>query len=793
MKLPIFLSLFVSGVALIHAQQIGIEQDLSIVPMPAGNLIAWYGHVGRSYFIQISDPTDHLKKWEWYNIIEGGNDGEISHEVGGVSDKGFFRLQYTNQVPGLGKTLDTADFDGDGISNKDEIEPGATLAQTDPLNPDTDGDGIPDGIERLYGLNAVDSSDAALDSDGDGVSNINEANNHTDPTDPNNTPVEKFFWLNTKITSGLDGLDRQDITNCGLGFDLIQDALDEGKLVYHYFTVESCLPNSTNTTANHTTIPDGPHTKPMFDKLWMSDNVGNTVPPYGEFPLAVDNPNLYQYGWTTEPSSICVASTCWGRYTYDLLLDPNYSINYHYDGFSSNRSKVKLASSFIQDSDRTLSFLKVETRTPLATYSIPYPTTEVLRTAVVEVVIPKGKNVSHTPTIDGHDVGEGDDVGVFKTTLADETKENTVKVDLALVDIEPDDNMAGVVGDVVEPVNPASKTKHFVSPKTTIDLPQEYVLLKATGITAEQITPGNTNQIVEWNGGEAVPNEPLKRRVKRGTAAKNEVKIQVKPAGAVAVQMDVWVVWADVTPIAGTASFCNFIGGATYEVSSQPDKGWRFVFKIQPESILDQATLERPKLSGVKRRSPPGAGKTYTIIPSLGNGDSATKQWDVSRQYQLTIRNPDIPKADLQQGNVAAAWIINQPAAVDTPISFPTSDVEGNDDPVLSNGDEDVNPYAVRSDDPRFNHQFGELSSYDAPILRVLDTWGAAGRSYSVEFNFKEFARVELWDGKRTTGQFWFRLSDHIKWHHYLDTTDDGAASQWKNVSSSSGINHPKP
>jgi hypothetical protein len=82
-------------------------------------------------------------------------------------------------------------------------------------------------------------------------------------------------------------------------------------------------------------------------------------------------------------------------------------------------------------------------------------------------------------------------------------------------DIIPDSNMAGVIGDVVESAKPDSTVKHFVTPKKSTELDQEYVILKVTGISADQITPGHANQIVEWEGGEAVPSQPLKRRVKR--------------------------------------------------------------------------------------------------------------------------------------------------------------------------------------------------------------------------------------------------------------------------------------
>ncbi|MEI6607875.1 MAG: hypothetical protein WCP35_21445 [Verrucomicrobiota bacterium] len=365
-------------------------------------------------------------------------------------------------------------------------------------------------------------------------------------------------------------------------------------------------------------------------------------------------------------------------------------------------------------------------------------------------------------------------------------------VKLLPVEIEPDENMSGVVGDVIKSANTASIIKHFVSPKKTTELVQDCVVLKATGVTAEQITPAHPNQIVEWDGGEAVPNEPLKRRVKRDTAAKSEVRIKLKQGGAVASEMYVWIVWADVTTTKGVANFRNAADGAYYEISTRPDEAWRFVFKIQPTSILDTTTLDRPKLSRANSKPPPGAGNPYTIRPSEV-ADSATRQWDVSRQYKVTIRNPGgIPKADLEWGHhVPAAWTANQPSAADTPVTYPSSDVEGNDDP-LDCIDEDAEPYAP-SQLLNLNHQTGELSSTDAPNTHVQDNWGAANRTYAAEINFIEFARLEIWDGERAAGQFWFRISNQIEWHHYLDATFDSVTSKWKNAASSSGTGHPKP
>lgn len=185
-RLSLFLLL---GLTSLNAQDNGIDQSFNfIAPPTGGKFVEWYCKLGRTYFIQVSDPSDHLSKWKWAPVIERGNDENISYEVDGTAEKGFFRLQYTDQTAA---DPDNAEFDGDRISNIDEITPDSTTGiQTNPLDPDTDHDGLTDKFERDHGLDPNDDGSVDPengpngDLDGDGVSNIQE---QTDGTDPNNS------------------------------------------------------------------------------------------------------------------------------------------------------------------------------------------------------------------------------------------------------------------------------------------------------------------------------------------------------------------------------------------------------------------------------------------------------------------------------------------------------------------------------------------------------------------------------------------------------------------------------
>lgn len=192
------------------------DQNSEVIQVSPDMFLRWYGHSGRTYFVQISDPNDHLRKWIWAPIIETGNDEDISYEVDGTADKGFFRLWFTDEPTA---DPDGGDFDGDGLSNLAEV----LTHQTNPLKEDTDGDGLLDGWEVANSLDpnddgttnvnnggsgdpdndgltnaeeqdlGTDPNDA--DSDDDGITDGGENDQGTDPNDPEDTPDAEWFIL----------------------------------------------------------------------------------------------------------------------------------------------------------------------------------------------------------------------------------------------------------------------------------------------------------------------------------------------------------------------------------------------------------------------------------------------------------------------------------------------------------------------------------------------------------------------------------------------------------------------
>lgn len=107
--------------------------------------ISWWGKAGRTYFVEASEDLFH---WTYLPLIEFGAHSPIEWGFTCSESAYFFRLRYTDADAG-GNVL-TADFDGDGVPNLQELQngfdplDGSSRPTTTPLFQD-----LPSGSPRL--------------------------------------------------------------------------------------------------------------------------------------------------------------------------------------------------------------------------------------------------------------------------------------------------------------------------------------------------------------------------------------------------------------------------------------------------------------------------------------------------------------------------------------------------------------------------------------------------------------------------------------------------------------------
>ncbi len=643
-------------------------------------------------------------------MIESGNNQEISYEVDSTAEKGFFRLIYTDQVPGPGETIESADFDGDGLTNLEEITGGSFGIQTNPSLSDSDHDGFQDRIEFTSGTNPSNPNDTIsyrFDSDGDGVTDANERRNNTNPNDPSDTPEEMFRWYWTQKNHehrerNLD--DRSEFTTSTIFSNSIEE--------YH-----------NELTPTDVDVPS----KSTFEASWPSL-------PFLRLPTKVDLVEL-QDGIPGGPFGYGIAASWSGS------LMSYYHL---WGGFRETQSQIKLVTNFVHDHDVTYNFLKfVTVRDYKVTdseesYGAPgwgtsHLINESYKVESAKIVIPAGQSISGFPIIGGQPVEVLKIDNSDKIDPADLTT-RTVELDFLRVDIQPADNMSGVIGDVVKSTKPDSAIKHFVTPKASgplvgppLPIDQQYVILKVVGVTAKQITPGNAREIVEWEGGEAIPNEPLKRKVKRDTAAKIEIKIKVKQGGATAAQMNVWVTWADLT-----------LENNTPVIQPSVDNGREYILKgkisyryiCTPNAMFDK-NQDIPNLNIAPNPQAPGGNHPWPPHEPLANG--AAVRYDATRQVRAVLNSSDHVVLGFER----------EAGYTDIP-DFPQDIAMGNDDPNMGT---ELMPY--QGD---FGSQ-GVMTDIDSPLYFLKHERGLPNSTFSLHAQFRQYARVQI-------GRKWFRCSD---------------------------------
>jgi hypothetical protein len=116
-----------------------------------------------------------------YTVPERDTDGD------GLSDR--------EEVETFGTDPTKADTDGDGLTDREEIE----LHRTDPKRADSDGDGLSDREE----IEVHNTDPLKIDTDGDGALDKAEVNQGCNPSDPSDTCPAKFVKLWLEAEAGI--------------------------------------------------------------------------------------------------------------------------------------------------------------------------------------------------------------------------------------------------------------------------------------------------------------------------------------------------------------------------------------------------------------------------------------------------------------------------------------------------------------------------------------------------------------------------------------------------------------
>ncbi len=150
----IAMALFASSRQSVHAQTATDPNEGVHVTADATTgtqVLTWWGKVGRTYFVQQSFD---LITWSFVPTVESGAETVSGLNLASSDSRQFWRLVYTDAPTG-GNAL-TADFDGDGISNADEV---STAFGTNPFLRDSDWDGYTDLEEFTAGTSPTAGAD----------------------------------------------------------------------------------------------------------------------------------------------------------------------------------------------------------------------------------------------------------------------------------------------------------------------------------------------------------------------------------------------------------------------------------------------------------------------------------------------------------------------------------------------------------------------------------------------------------------------------------------------------------
>ncbi len=232
--------------------------------------------------IAIGHDTDHAGDWSFTNGPTATGQGELLDIDGDGINNSVEIAGYTTTYGVVHTDFNNADtdFDGlsDGVEQTNSPATDGTLYDTDgdafpystngifrgndgdevntmgtdPTDPDSDNDGLPDGWEAAMNYNPTNflngNADATNDFDGDGVSNVDEMNQNSNPTDAGDSIGHEYrFVLYHQPRAGWqNGDDMGTLTWVGYRFENI---LTQTKVAF--------------------VISDGGNTAETFEVEWM--------------------------------------------------------------------------------------------------------------------------------------------------------------------------------------------------------------------------------------------------------------------------------------------------------------------------------------------------------------------------------------------------------------------------------------------------------------------------------------------------------------------------------------------
>lgn len=271
--------------------------------------LKWWGRGGFTYLVQQSQD---LQTWTWAPIADQPPDvGPVSWGFAHPANttKQFFRLSLTNDP---NDPLMLADFDGDGISNYDEISKGMDIFVAEPFT-NTDSDTLADYWEMFYfgGLSQDDFGDA----DGDGYLNSVEYQLGMNPNQFGGS-VSGYAMLRkwsaisgtniVNLTGILDYVYSPDEAYQVTGIELPSLAEDNfGVRIDGYI-----VPEETGSYTFWIVADDS-------GEFWLSSDAS----PLNVTRLAYTNTPTTATGWTTNPSqqSVQVSLTAGEKYYFFAL------------------------------------------------------------------------------------------------------------------------------------------------------------------------------------------------------------------------------------------------------------------------------------------------------------------------------------------------------------------------------------------------------------------------------------------------------------------------------------------